>query len=52
MIETNAKIEDTNKELTSQTNQEQHNEITAALHENQQTQKNQYKKTKTKNVIT
>ena len=29
MIETNAEIEDTNKELTGQTNQEQHNEITA-----------------------
>ena len=52
ITETDAEIEDTNKELKGQTNQEQHNEITATLNENQHTQKKQYKKTKTKNITT
>ena len=40
--------EDTNKEPKGQTNQEQHNEITATLNGNQHTRKKQYKKNKDK----
>ena len=48
ITETDAGIEDTNKELKGQTNQEQHNEITATLNENQDTRKKQHKKNKDK----
>ena len=48
ITKTDAEIEDTNKELKGQNNQEQHNEVTATLNENQHTRKKQYKKNKDK----
>ena len=45
---TNPEIENTNRELTGQTNQEQINDITATLKNSQQTRKYQYKKNKDK----
>ena len=45
---TNPEIENTNRELTGQTNQEQINDITATLKNSQQTRRYQYKKNKDK----